>query len=205
MKVFVLILLFGLLAPMPAAALSPSPNPPQMIESSSVESLAEEYSVYTAILNQYLSPTSNVKVLVLRDFAQTETESKRQLTDRIRFVSKNLPALEKKTASNFKKQNRKPFPLQEQFALSVPVKLISDEEFRQLVPSAADWSGFYAAYPGAPGLLTFSRVGFNRDLTQAVVYLSQVAGPLGGEGVFVLLQKENGVWTPTEEITVWIS
>ena len=54
-------------------------------------------------------------------------------------------------------------------------------------------------------MLTFSRVGFNRDLTQAVVYLSQVAGPLGGEGVFVLLQKENGVWTPTEEITVWIS
>ncbi|MBI4751385.1 MAG: hypothetical protein HY774_23140 [Acidobacteria bacterium] len=203
MKVFVFFVLFALLANVPVAA-SPQ-NQQQVIEPFSVESLEEEYSVYTAILNRYLSPTSNVQVLVLRDFAQTETESKKQLHDRVKFVSQNLPALEKKTASNFKKQNRKPFPLQERFTLSVPVHLISDEEFRQLVPSAADWSGFYKAYPGSPGLLTFSRVGFNRDLTQAVVYLSQVAGPLGGEGVFVLLQKENGVWTPTEEITVWIS
>lgn len=203
MKVFVFFVLFVLMANVPVAALPQ--NQSQVIQPFSVESLEEEYNVYTAILNRYLSPTSNVKILVLRDFAQTETESKKQLQDRVKFVSKNLTALEKKTASNFRKLNRKPFPLQERFALSVPVKLISDEEFQQLVPSAADWSGFYEAFPGSPGLLTFSRVGFNRDLTQAVVYLSQVAGPLGGEGVFVLLQKENGVWTPTEEITVWIS
>ena len=53
--------------------------------------------------------------------------------------------------------------------------------------------------------MTLSRVGFNQDQTQALVYIGNQEGPLSGAGYIVLLNKQFGNWELKQKIMVWIS
>jgi hypothetical protein len=48
--------------------------------------------------------------------------------------------------------------------------------------------------PFDSGRTYVSRVGFNRDKTQALVYVQHVAGPEMGIGHYVFLDKTDGKW-----------
>jgi hypothetical protein len=50
---------------------------------------------------------------------------------------------------------------------------------------------FFARFPSSYGALTFSRVAFNRDLTEAFFYTEHLCG-LCGEGKFVYMRKTGG-------------
>jgi hypothetical protein len=52
--------------------------------------------------------------------------------------------------------------------------------------------------------LTFSRIGFNRQLTEAVFYTEHACG-LCGEGKYVYMRKLNGKWFVQSESGTWIS
>lgn len=67
------------------------------------------------------------------------------------------------------------------------------------------WEAFYDAYPGSPGILAFSEVGFNADQSQAVVYMMHIRGGLWGGGTLYLLQRRADGWTVTDRTVVWIS
>ena len=45
-----------------------------------------------------------------------------------------------------------------------------------------------------PAMVSVSHVGFNQEQTQAIIEIGYATGPKGGEGNYVLLAKENGVW-----------
>jgi len=59
--------------------------------------------------------------------------------------------------------------------------------------------------PDAEGVVTVSRVGFNRQGTQALVYWSIYWAPLAAFGSVILLEKESGLWTVRQDLTIWIS
>jgi hypothetical protein len=59
-------------------------------------------------------------------------------------------------------------------------------------------------FPQNYGYLTFSRVAFNRDLTEAFFYTEHVCG-LRGEGRFVFVKKVIGVWIVDRTASTWIS
>jgi hypothetical protein len=83
--------------------------------------------------------------------------------------------------------------------------LLSQPELAE-ISSQGNWHEvLQERYPGSNGYLIFSRVGFNRTLDQAVVYVGEVAGPLMGAGYYYLLEKETGKWTIKAETMVWIS
>ena len=83
--------------------------------------------------------------------------------------------------------------------------LLSQEELAK-ISSQPNWNEILAEkYPGSSGYLLFSRVGFNRTLDQAVIYVGQVAGPLMGSGSYYLLEKQNGEWKILKVIGIWIS
>jgi hypothetical protein len=68
-----------------------------------------------------------------------------------------------------------------------------------------DWPAYFKQFPGSPGLLTFSRVGFSPDGTQALFYLSANCGGLCGSGYYIVMEKHSGQWVIKKEINVWVS
>jgi hypothetical protein len=65
---------------------------------------------------------------------------------------------------------------------------------------------FNLHYPGSHGDLSFSRVGFNRDHTQAIVYFSQWCGGLCAKGGYLLYRKKGGSWqAASPNRTMWVS
>jgi hypothetical protein len=60
-------------------------------------------------------------------------------------------------------------------------------------------------FPGAGGIISFSRVGFNPALDEAVVSRSFVCGGLCGSGWRYFLKKRRGRWQVTDRCMVWIS
>ena len=68
-----------------------------------------------------------------------------------------------------------------------------------------DWLAYYKRFPGSPGILTFSRVGFSEDGAQALFYVADRCGGLCGGGFYVVMQKRSGHWLIEKEIEMWIS
>jgi|SRR5882672_1995906 len=85
--------------------------------------------------------------------------------------------------------------LQEHFTIPAQYELATDTEIA---------SGFQQRFPRNYGYLTFTRVGFNRDLTEAVFYTEHVCGLCGG-GKYVYMRKLKGGWTVQAESGTWIS
>lgn len=56
------------------------------------------------------------------------------------------------------------------------------------------WEAFYRRFPGSPGLVTLSRVGFGRDGTSALVRVEYGCGGRCGGTIYVLLANESGKW-----------
>jgi len=59
-------------------------------------------------------------------------------------------------------------------------------------------------FPDSYGHLTFSRIGFNRNLTEAVFYTEHLCG-LCGAGQYVYMRKINGRWTVPLTRGTWVS
>jgi len=53
------------------------------------------------------------------------------------------------------------------------------------------------------GTVNLSRVGFNSEKTEALVYTERSCGPDCGGGDFFLLRKKDGAWTVVAQINLW--
>ncbi len=67
------------------------------------------------------------------------------------------------------------------------------------------WKEFNKRYPNAPGIFVLSRIGFNHDHTEAVMYAAKACGNLCGDGQYVWLVKRGGAWAVAGQTTVWIA
>jgi hypothetical protein len=73
------------------------------------------------------------------------------------------------------------------------------------VKDAKAWRKFMSRHANTPGIIIVSRIGFNRQRDQAVVYSGMSCGLLCGQGEFTWLTKHNGVWSVEASNVVWIS
>jgi hypothetical protein len=89
--------------------------------------------------------------------------------------------------------------LERRFQLPARYELATEQEMK-LYPSEA----FFARFPSSYGALTFSRVAFNRELTEAFFYTEHLCG-LCGEGKFVYMRKTSGRWAVANTASTWIS
>jgi hypothetical protein len=89
--------------------------------------------------------------------------------------------------------------LKPKLQLPARYELATDGELN-LYPSEA----FSRRFPGSYGALTFSRVAFRSDLTEAFFYTEHLCG-LCGEGKFVYMRKNAGKWVVVDSTGTWIS
>ena len=96
------------------------------------------------------------------------------------------------------------YPLNSHIKFKLPHVLISDAEIGRLFRKG-EWEDFCARYPTSRGIVRLSRVGFNKNKTQALLYFAGQYAPAAGEGYLILLGKTSSEWKIITQVTVWIS
>jgi len=171
----------------------------------------EEYDVYSAVIGKiYVQP--EIKRVVIDD--QTEIyphdRAKLNIAKETDSIMKAFAAwsIEPDTVASYFAANKAPSRLQNHFTLRVPDVLLTRKERYNLShdPRRLDyWTIFYEHYPHSPGTLVLSRVGFNRTMDQAFVYVANSCGSLCGVGEYYLLSKKNGAWKVKAVFRLWVS
>ncbi|HCC78197.1 MAG: hypothetical protein A2X25_04660 [Chloroflexi bacterium GWB2_49_20] len=174
----------------PVPTISPTPD-----------AVREEERVYAALIEaQYPAD-----MLIIMDQTQTNVLDLAS-TETYQKVEEALQNLSAETLTDFKARNDSSYPLRASMALGVRYLLFSQKDKQELFQvNQSGWDVFYNRYPGAPGIMTLSRVGFNKQMDQALVYLGIQSHWLAGSGNFFLLNKVNGSWVIDEQVMTWVS
>ena len=121
----------------------------------------------------------------------------------------------KSTLEDYGRKNKSAMALENKFSSRIPVVLISAAERDKIfnirgagAHKSANFEGMkelQRLYPKSQGFMNISRIGFNQDNAQALVYIGNICGGLCGSGQFFLLAKEEGRWKIKLSSTAWVS
>jgi hypothetical protein len=161
----------------------------------------EEYEIYAAAITQkYVQ--ANTKLLVIEDrtfrydFAVENDEPWR---DKPKGLNISPSAVE-----DYETRNSQKWLLNKaSFKLPVKLTLITDLDLRAIFHGKwgeLEWIAYYRKYPDSSGFVMLSRIGFNSEHTQALLYIGSRCGPGCGDLHFLFLEKANGTWTTKKEL-----
>jgi hypothetical protein len=162
-----------------------------------------DYRVYSRVLDE-LFDAENLVVT-------QEVESGGPFNNHayIQFLKEQYPELDTMVFWDPVFANDTMYYLENKF--SVPSKnvfLISAEEIQYIFHNDdinVGWEEFYRRYPNSSGTISFSRIGYNTNKTQAMVGLGNMYASLGGEGSLIFLKLEYNRWVIVKIIPTWIS
>lgn len=167
----------------------------------------EVYAVYSALIKAdytegYIMTENSEIISGTLQFIVIEDHTSRPGSVDMDLILKKLPATEQETLNNFQAKRLQQLPLADLFDLNVKVVLLSEEEDDKYFKDRDLWEGwidFYRTYPYSQGVMALSRVGFNSEMNQALVFVWNASEPERGAGLYVLLTKKAGVWEIQEE------
>ncbi|MCA9923142.1 MAG: hypothetical protein KC419_12400 [Anaerolineales bacterium] len=153
--------------------------------------VAAETAVYQTLIQQ----TGSSSVIVRGETLTVSSEAAAGLAAAV-----NPAQLE-----NFTAINQKPHSLRYLFQNSSTVFVQPNHVVERDYLPGGDCIFFQNNYPGLGSVIGFSRIGFNEDQTQALVWMQVecVRSPLPGS-VFIL-EQQNGKWQVTQNIAVQIT
>jgi len=189
------ILASGFCAAPPHRAPPPAPTPavPQ------IDLEAERYAIYSLFLKKIVADES-VKVLVVENQTRPDTYSEDEWTG-----MKVEPGWQS-VVDDYKTKNLQPAAVESRFKLPTTVKFISAQEVDHFFGEGGGWwKAFFQKYPKASGLVTFSNVGFNPEMTYSLVDVGYSCGGLCGNGALVLLVRKDGNWIIERHLITWVS
>jgi hypothetical protein len=162
----------------------------------------EEYAVYAAILEGTFISENTRQVLIMD---HTRTQEPELMEDFLAEFQENTPTAPELAAS-FKERNQQPYPLEPVLDLEVEYQLLTQEEVDELHPldEASGWKLFYEKYPDSVGFIHLSRVGFNANLSQALVYIARYHYEQPLLGGYYLMTRQDGCWV-IESGLEWIT
>lgn len=116
-------------------------------------------------------------------------------------------ALQPDTIRNFVTNFCTPGQLSHTFHTDLPRTFIGDEriDFGDGLVPLQKGQPRAKRFPGASGIISFSRVGFDSRLDEAIVATSFVCGGLCGSGDRYVLRKRQGRWEVVNKWGVWVS
>ena len=162
----------------------------------------EEQAVYAFLLSTLYQ---HKEYVIMADTATSATgvDNTAQTLD---YVMQNLHAVAPETVNSFRSRNASSQILRPDMQLGGPYTLLSQAARNQIFSqNQSGWDIFYNRYPQAPGITTFSRVGFDVPLDQALVYMGTQSNWLAGSGYYLLLKKVNGTWSIDQQVMIWVS
>jgi hypothetical protein len=121
------------------------------------------------------------------------------------FLRENLQGLDGETMTDFLTKNRVPYAIEPDLNSGGRLLCVGDDEFGHIFRDRDGWARFRRQFPESDGTLRFSRVGLDRDVTQAMLYAGQQFDWNIGSGGFWLFSKLDGEWTQAGRVGSWIS
>lgn len=180
--------------PLLMAACATGQRPPLEIPDENPD--PEEQAIYSVLLRDY-----HGEKVVLSKTTDSGFEFGGQTA-----MPGGMPGLSEGLWKNYLAHNDKSYPLPMGMEVGMEYTLIDAEEMSGIFNDYEDgWDEFYRRYPGSPGITTLSRVGFNPERTEALVYMGAQFHYLAGAGNLYRLEKQDGVWKIMEKLMLWIS
>jgi hypothetical protein len=135
----------------------------------------------------------------------TEPSSAEALERTANYLRTNLKGLREETLADFLEKNREPHPVAPPLTLEGQLLPMSDADISHIFRDDKGWTRFREMYPLSAGTIGFSRVGFDRSLTQAIVYAGIQVDWTAGRGTYTLFAKTDEGWTESATTVSWIS
>jgi hypothetical protein len=128
-------------------------------------------------------------------------------TNEKKFIQSNLdPLIEKDTLTSYQVNNRVPNNFDPKNCLNVKYVRLTEKERKEIFEIGGGWSLFQARYPeSSKVLITFSKVGFNSQLDQALVFVQSYGDYGAGEGLYILLDRSSNEWIIQRMIVAWVA
>jgi hypothetical protein len=172
----------------PRATITPSPN----IE-------AEEYAVYSALVRQNPIGYNLGSSFVVREHTVTDLDMFERTLENVRRLPSSL-------VDSYRSRNAATYTLDRGLDVEQDHILMPQQDFEKVfLRKGFRWTDFEDRYPGASGVIGFSRVGFNADGDEALAEFGYRCGDLCGAGGLYILVKKDGNWRVQEELMVWQS
>jgi len=145
----------------------------------------------------------------LRDFESLTTsfnikENRDEHITLFEYLKGQFPGEDEELLKSFALNNKESTKIPNNFLSEENVKVITEEEFISIF-SKGWWPDFYSVYPDAQGILRFSRVGFNKSGTRALLYIRNQWQGRAGLGGFVILVHNGSKWLVEEKVAVILS
>lgn len=180
----------------------------------------EEAAVYAVYINAHLisNPITHkpYSMIVIKDHS-SGLENRDILEQEIKRL---LPKPDPQTLKNFFARNARYFGglslesfrngffgrrrLNADIRFEIRHVLITDGTVGQIFGDGG-WEEFNRRFPNCQGIVNLSRAGFNKNNTEALLYVGNQWDWLAGEGRIVLFQKKGGEWTEVATGTCWVS
>ena len=159
----------------------------------------DEYLVYSTLIEEM---AGNAELIVIRDstrldFADDVSETVEQIRESTLDVGEDV-------LGAFRVKAAHPLQLENRFSFTGTIVLMSQEEFDSIFTDGGLWDGFYERYPKSNGIMTFSWVGFNPQLDEALVYIGIQSHFKDGAGYYVFLEKLRDGWAIGETTMAWV-
>ncbi len=164
--------------------------------------VVEEAAVYSALINQQLAiPLSYINMegtvfIVNVTYNTTCYICYENISDDNLYDA--APSLDKATVKDFRAVNKESQVLNMPLAINKPYEFIDE-------PSPNDWNAIGHKQAGALLVTMLSKVGFNKEMDQALVYMAHRCGTECGVGIIYFLVREGDTWQVESTINVWYS
>ncbi|HEX5872973.1 MAG TPA: hypothetical protein VFY65_21220 [Longimicrobium sp.] len=159
----------------------------------------DDAAVYRAVLTAERA-RGLIRPLVQRTSEPVVAFPGEGVAQRLAMYAATRPALDATTVRSFLALNGQVAAIPD--LGDTTVSWVSREEWRAW---GYGWDEYLALDRDSAGVIVFSRVGYSRDGTQALVYVTRPCPPCGGWSDYVLLARTGGVWTVTARWNVWLT
>jgi hypothetical protein len=171
---------------------------------------AEEAAIYAVLLGN-----TGGKLPIIKQQTATDHDGVSNTAQTVATVTSRITGVDPATISSFLAQNATAQSLRADMPLGTPYVLLSPTDPIWNDPNF--WTTLRTRYPnglsipqGGMGYETFSRVGFNANMDQALVYMGTYAQMIAGtyvsfleQGYYYLMKKVNGAWTIDQKTQTW--
>jgi hypothetical protein len=121
------------------------------------------------------------------------------------YLRAGMKGLKLQTVDDFFKKTEHPLDVSPSFSLGGALVSVSRDRIRRIFRDHDGWDRFRKKFPDSSGRLEFSRVGFSRDLRQALIYVGIQRDWTAGYGGFWFYRRLRGRWVASGSAMAWIS
>ena len=169
---------------------SSSPEDPTAQQQSPLSQDMEEYAVYaTLIANEFKG--EYIKQVLIMDHTDGVSQGLLELN-----LGEWGITPDKETVDSFLTKNQESNLLKPNLDLALDYQLLTQEEVDESKSEyeSGGWEVFNEKYPDSSGFITLSRVGFNADLSEALVYFKVSMYDQLLEGGYYFMVWQDGEW-----------